>query len=375
MPKVALLDFLSAHTTPEAVVDIQVEPQVVYFEVGRDALLLNFDFVLRGLTDKTLVLGFLKVVAYDVSGTLLTYRYLNHNGVGTPGIHSLGKYQLVGQEQFDLYNPFFRFPKEMSLASLRYMFTFVERETRREYYYGNVLLTPQTYRQQTRLQVPMRGFMTILDGHDYYSHHRRFGMSLVRQVTQQQFTSNFSRYALDFVLIGPDGNLRAMTPEQQSANYDFHFSDVQAFYTHAAPVYAPAAGVVVRVENDLPDLYGTPFNMDVAIQEQRVATIAGNYVVIQHAEREFSHLFHLLQGSVCVEMGQRVQAGQILGKVGFSGAATTYSHLHYQLLDGPDFLHDNALPCQFSDVTLWLNGQEQHFDSVALDSGDFILVE
>lgn len=62
-----------------------------------------------------------------------------------------------------------------------------------------------------------------------------------------------------------------------------------------------------------------------------------------------------MEGSVCVNVGERVSRGQMVGRVGFSGAATTYSHLHYQLMDGPDFLHGQALPCRFSDVTLWLN--------------------
>ncbi|MBN1262197.1 MAG: M23 family metallopeptidase [Anaerolineae bacterium] len=373
MPVFTLSDFLSSHTTPDKVVEIQVEPDVVYVEPGRDAQYLNFDFILQGLTEKTLTLGFLKVAVYDASGSLLTYRYLNHNGVGTPGIHTLGKFQLAGQAHFDLFNPFYQFPKDMPIDCLRYMFTFVERETRQEYYDGTVVVTPQVYHQQTRLCLPLRGPMTILDGHDYTSHHRRFGMSLVREVTQQQFVSNFSRYAVDFALVGPDGNLRAMAPEERHENYDFHFTDVCKFYTHEAPVYAPAAGVVVAVENALPDLYTTAFDMDAAIRAHRVADLAGNCVIIQHTDREFSHLFHLLQGSVCVDIGQQVSSGQYLGRVGFSGAATTYSHLHYQLMDGPDFLRDNALPCQFSDVMLWLNGKVAHFDKVALDTSDFIL--
>jgi murein DD-endopeptidase MepM/ murein hydrolase activator NlpD len=156
-------------------------------------------------------------------------------------------------------------------------------------------------------------------------------------------------------------------------NYDFHFRDVRQFYTHEAPVYAPAAGEVVAVVNHLDDLYETPFNMDQAIQDDCIAEIAGNYVVIQHNAAEFSHLFHLLKGSIQVRLGEYVKAGQEIGKVGFSGAATTYSHLHYQLMDGADFLKDNALPCKFANVRLIENGREEHYTEATLDSNDFIL--
>ena len=47
-----MLDFLSPHTSAEQVVSIQVEPNLVYLEEGRKANLINFDFILKGLTDK-----------------------------------------------------------------------------------------------------------------------------------------------------------------------------------------------------------------------------------------------------------------------------------------------------------------------------------
>jgi murein DD-endopeptidase MepM/ murein hydrolase activator NlpD len=355
------------------VVDIRVEPDIVYLEESREANYLNFDFVVKGLTDKKLRLKFIKMAVYDQDDNLLTYRYLNHNAVGVPGIHTVGTLDINGPETIDLPNPFFQFSKQLSLAYLRDMFTYVDVDTHQEFYYGDIRITPTVYQQQTRLQVPFKGLMTILDGHDYYSHHRRFEMTLVRNVTEGKFASNFSRYALDFVLIGPDGNLSNLAEGSHKENYDFHFRDVRKFYTHGALVYAPADGEIVAVVNHLTDLYETTFNLDQAIQNDSIAEIAGNFVVIQHNEAEFSHLFHLLKGSIPVKLGEQVKAGQEIGKIGFSGAATTYSHLHYQLMDGPDFLKDNALPCKFQDVTLIENGQEKFFTEASLDSNDFVL--
>ena len=370
-----LSGFLSDHESPEKVVSITVEPDVIYIEEARDSNNLNFDFIVEGLTEKKLVIKFIKVAVYDEDGNLIKYRHLNHNGVGTPGIHTIGKYEIEGREVLDIYNPFHYFSKTMPLSKLRYMFTFMEPETKEEFYYGNIIVKPSCYRQKVKLNIPLKGMMTILDGHDYYSHHRRFSMTLVRTFTNNAFQSNFSRFAVDFTILGEDGNTRKMNPGEYPLNYDFHFTDVTKFYTHGAVVFAPAEGEIVDVEDNLDDLFGSPFDMDEAIRKDRVADIAGNYVVIKHNKGEFSHLFHLQRGSVQVAIGDMVSRGQPIAKIGFSGAATTYSHLHYQLLDGADFLKDNPLPCQFSDVFLLRGKEKNRFDRISVDTGDIILQE
>jgi len=370
-----LSGFLSDHESPEKVVSITVEPDVTYIEEARDSNNLNFDFIVEGLTEKKLVIKFIKVVVYDEPGNLITYRHLNHNGVGTPGIHTIGKYEIEGREVLDIFNPFHSFPRAMPLNRLRYMFTFIEPESNREFYYGNIIVEPSNYIQEVNLTIPVKGTITILDGHDYYSHHRRFSMSLVRKATNNVFFSNFSRYSIDFTLLGEDGNTRQMDPSEYSINYDFHFSDVTKFYTHEADVYAPAEGEIVDVVDDHDDLYGSSFNMDKAIRERRVADIAGNHVIIRHNEGEFSHLFHLLRESVLVSVGDTVSRDQPIAKIGFSGAATTYSHLHYQLMDGADFLKANPLPCRFSDVMLVRGRELVRYKETTVDTGDTIYQE
>lgn len=373
--KPQLLGFLSNHESSEQVVSITTEPDTIYVEEARESNNLNFDFIIQGLTEKKLVIKFIKVAVYDTNENLITYRHLNHNAVGTPGIQTIGKYEIEGREVFDIYNPFHSFPKSVSLNKLRFMFTFIETETKKEYYYGNIIINPTLYHQKVKLSIPVKGVSTILDGHDFYSHHRRFSMSLVRKATNNTFQSNFSRYALDFTLIGTDGNTRRMDRRDYSSNYDFHFRDVTKFYTHEADVFAPAGGVIVGVVDNLEDLYDSPFNLDVAIREDRVEDIAGNHVIIKHNENEFSHLFHLLKNSIMVSVGDTVSINQSIAKIGFSGAATTYSHLHYQLMDGGDFLKDNPLPCKFSGVTL-LNGNEYvRYKETTIDTGDFIYQE
>jgi hypothetical protein len=371
--EIKLADFLSNHVSDEQVVNITTEPATIYVEDSRNSHTFNFDFILENQTDGELELKFLKVAAYDKEKNLVTYRYLNHNGVGTPGIHSLGNFKLKAREKTTLYNPFHSFPESMEIAYLRYMFTYADSNTGKEYYYGNIVITPVFYNQMVQLELPVKGTSTILDGHDYFSHHRRFSPTIVRDFTNQQLAGNFSRYALDFVLIGDNGSLRRLPDDELTSSYDFRVKDATNFYSDKSPVYSPADGVVVEMENMLDDLYDSRFDMGKAVETEQVKSIAGNYLVIKHNDREFSHLFHFLKDSIKVNKGQQVKAGQFLGLTGFSGAATTYSHLHYQLMGGQNFLTAESLPAKFTDVTLLLGKRKIHHAEVALDTGDIIL--
>ena len=368
-----LKGFLSNYESHRIIVDIKIQPKITYFEEGRDCFNLNFDFILRNLTNSKVVIRFIKAAVYDKSGKLITFRHVNHNGVGMPSIHTIGKFEMASKDTIDVFNPFHQFPKDVPIDHLRYMFTFLDTTEEKEYYYGNIIVKPRFYNQKTKLFLPLKGTLTILDGHDFYSHHRRFAMSIVRKVTENKFKSNFSRFGLDFTIIGIDGNTRRMKPEEYSKNYDFHFEDARRFYTDGADVLAPAKGEVVACVNDLDDLYDSKFDLDDAVKEDKIEEIAGNYLVIKHNDREFSHLFHLKKDSILVTLGEKVERGQTVGKVGFSGASTTYSHLHYQLMDGPDFLVGNPLPVKFSDVTLLIGSKKRKFDTLALDTGDLMI--
>ncbi|HSN11463.1 MAG TPA: M23 family metallopeptidase, partial [Propionibacteriaceae bacterium] len=54
-------------------------------------------------------------------------------------------------------------------------------------------------------------------------------------------------------------------------------------------------------------------------------------------------LCHLQQGSVGVEQGRRVEAGEVVGRCGNSGNSTE-PHLHLQALSGSDVTSASAVP-------------------------------
>ncbi|MBX3081808.1 MAG: M23 family metallopeptidase [Anaerolineae bacterium] len=89
--------------------------------------------------------------------------------------------------------------------------------------------------------------------------------------------------------------------------YNFVHSGVDFAAAPNAPIYAAAAGVVVLAEP---------------------LTVRGNAVIIDHGWGVYTGYWH--QVSLIVKVGDRVEAGQIIGYVGNTGRVTGY-HLHWEL--------------------------------------------
>ena len=139
----------------------------------------------------------------------------------------------------------------------------------------------------------------------------------------------------------------------------------QDYYAYGAAVLAAADGVIVRVANDQPEnatmlrrpdetaeAYGARTQETQGMLLSKGAGgIAGNFVMIDHENGEYSLYAHLQPGSVRVRTGERIAAGAQLGKLGSSGNSTE-PHLHFQVCDAPDPLACAGIPVQFRDVTL-----------------------
>lgn len=137
------------------------------------------------------------------------------------------------------------------------------------------------------------------------------------------------------------------------------------YYAYGAPVLAAGDGTVVEVVADQPEnpevlrrpgesfeAYGDRAG---AIQMALVAkgdrAIAGNAVIVDHGDGEYSLYAHLKPGSLKVKVGDKVSAGQPLGELGASGNVTE-PHLHFQVCDGPNPLHCAGVPLDFTNVEL-----------------------
>ncbi|MDQ3817883.1 MAG: M23 family metallopeptidase, partial [Acidobacteriota bacterium] len=131
----------------------------------------------------------------------------------------------------------------------------------------------KTYEQKTKLIFPLKGEFIVAAGHDFNEEHKS-------EWSQQ--------YAYDIAGLGP--HLELFRTEAET-NEDF--------YGWGLEIRAPAAGRVVYARNDVPDNTRPGViqtNVFIKLDEPMWA-IAGNVVVIDHGNGEYSLLAHMQRGS------------------------------------------------------------------------------
>jgi len=119
------------------------------------------------------------------------------------------------------------------------------------------------------------------------------------------------RYAYDLVKVR-EGESYLNSPIQN-----------ENFYAFDEAIIAPADGKVVKVVDGIKD------NVPGEMEEHNPA---GNYVVIEHVDNEFSMIAHFKQNSILVKPGEFVTEGQLIGKCGNSGNSSE-PHIHFQVMD------------------------------------------
>jgi hypothetical protein len=125
------------------------------------------------------------------------------------------------------------------------------------------------------------------------------------------------RYALD--LTGLDASGRRAS--------GFFPGDLTAYLCFGTPLLSPAAGTVVHVENEQPDL---------AVDSMDKDNPLGNCIIIQPSAQPNMRivLAHLMHHSITVQPGSVVQAGDILGRIGNSGnTSEPHLHMHAQKME------------------------------------------
>lgn len=175
------------------------------------------------------------------------------------------------------------------------------------------------------LQVPpVRGNRYLVAASGALSYHRTALMALDCQWHLAQ------RHAFDLMLLTPDYQL-VSGPPYLNESYPIYGQEVMAV--------RPA--VVAAVHDGEPDnTPGTkPPNMT-------AAKAPGNYIVLDLGSGRYALYAHLIHGSIRVVPGEEVAQGQVLGLAGNSGNSDA-PHLHFHIMDGPDPLKSNGLPCVF----------------------------
>jgi hypothetical protein len=119
-------------------------------------------------------------------------------------------------------------------------------------------------------------------------------------------------------------------------------STVEDFHGYGQPVLSATDGVVVAVRNDLPD---APVNDSGGGSDTVKVSrdYGGNGVVVKIDDRAYALYGHFQPGSVLPKVGDKVKAGDLLGKVGSSGNSTI-PHLHFGIQETPDAFASNSVP-------------------------------
>jgi peptidase M23-like protein len=114
-------------------------------------------------------------------------------------------------------------------------------------------------------------------------------------------------------------------------------TQLEQYFCFGRTILAPGNGTVVGMSDGIPDNpINAPFD----------SAPAGNFVLIDHGNSEYSLLAHLKLGSIKVKVGDKVQPGEKIGQCGNSGNATV-PHLHIHLQNSPVLFKGEGLPLQF----------------------------
>ena len=168
------------------------------------------------------------------------------------------------------------------------------------------------YRTKTALRLPFEGEWFVFWGG--------------RKLEQNYHAATVDqRFAYDLMILR-DGSSHA---GEGKKNEDYYCFDL--------PILAPGAGTVVIAVDGIDD--NVPGKMN-------AKEIAGNHVVLDHGNGEFSFLCHFRKGTLAVKVGDQVAAGAPLGRCGNSGNSSE-PHLHYHLQTTSELHRGKGLPVLF----------------------------
>ena len=142
------------------------------------------------------------------------------------------------------------------------------------------------------------------------------------------------RYAYDLVIMKDGQSYKDTTIRNEN------------YYAFNKEVVAPADGQVVKVIDNVAD------NIPGEMNESQPA---GNYVVIEHQNNEYSMLAHFKQHSIQVKVGDSVKQGQVVGLCGNSGNSSE-AHIHFQVMNSEDYVNGQSIRIRFEDGTEPIQG-------------------
>lgn len=139
------------------------------------------------------------------------------------------------------------------------------------------------------------------------------------------------RFAIDWIKLDDGG--RVFTGDA---------AKLESYAYYGVPIYSAADGVVVNLYDEADEQ--VPGKDAKGITAENVG---GNMLVVDIGGGAYAFYAHLQRGSLKVNLGDRVETGQVIGLLGNTGNSTA-PHLHFHVMDGPSPLDANGLPFVFT---------------------------
>ncbi len=333
-------------TSAQRKITIEYKPEHPLKEIINGDYSLNFDFIIRNQSTDSLKLTKIEVASFDKQNKLIQQKFLDNNGTA-PSINTIPNIEWNSVSISTLFNPF---PEVNSMTDkLEYIFTFNDSIEIKK------VVIPAAYEQKIDFNLPLKNKILVYDGHDFYSHHRRFDYEFA-PIKQLGFTSNFMRYAYDFVVLDSEGKKFSGKGENNSDWFGF-----------GTAVLAVADGEIVAVESNKKD----DKTFDIPSLKENPLALYGNYIVIKHDEQVYSMYGHLKNESAAAfKVGDKVKKGQKIAAVGTSGSAF-FPHLHFEVRNSIDH-NAEGIPSYFKNYYLILGSAKKEVPTHTINTGDII---
>jgi hypothetical protein len=280
-------------TSGPPIVTVRSAPEHPIVEVRESNQFLNFDMVVQNPSSLRLRISQIELSVYDRAHQLVLRKSINADAFA-PSIAVIGKQILEPAETLDVFNPFSEFESSVPLTELQYSFCILresneqQREKNRHRlpddcdFREQLAVSPRTYEDKTALILPLRGKIFVWEGHDFYAHHLRVPLGDPK-VLALGITANSNDLASDFIYLDSQGREYHDDPRR-----------LDNWYGYGQPIYAPGAGVVLAIANDIPenwfeDTKATKIGHPKVPAGQDPKDI-GNFVLLDHQNGEYSLL-------------------------------------------------------------------------------------
>jgi hypothetical protein len=358
---VAAFDWSYCRAAPD--VAVSAIPSTPFIERRDSTQFVNADIVVHNDGQVALKLAAIRLKVFDKAEKLEIAREINGNGKPA-ALASMGDLELKPGKTIDLYQPFDRFGADVDLSRLDLELIFI----RARKPVPPVVLTgdasvkielkPQQF-EPAPYCIPLAGPLLVHDGHDLYSHHRRHNLADTFD-RNPKLAVNPNLYAYDFVVTDENGALFNGDRDRK-----------ESWLTFGQLVHAPTDGEIVEAVNNVPDNALTNGRAVIPKAAERVDPNGlGNHVVLRGIDGRVSWLLHMEAGSVTVQLGQQVKAGDAIGRIGFSGDAL-FPHLHYTVTS-TDHYPSQGVPSYFKSFVRVLGTRRVHFETAQIDTGDIV---